>query len=136
MGKNKKLSNAKLAVVMMMSINAYAGSVESDLSSIAIQTQKHLPAQVAEGVTATAMASIGKNITMQYRLSMDSKTFKKDKTILNDLVKSSIATQCSNPQMRGLINRGAMLNYMFHDSNGVLLAEIPVNQEICKRNNL
>jgi hypothetical protein len=126
----------KFIFLMLFSANVFAGSVESDLSSIAVQTQKHLPAQVAEGVTATAMASIGKNITMQYRLSMDSKTFKKDKTILNDLVKSSIATQCSNPQMRSLINRGAILNYMFHDSGGVLLAEIPVNQEICKRNNL
>lgn len=126
----------KLILLFSLTTSVFAGSVESDLTSIAVQTQKYLPAQVAEGVTATAMASIGKNITMQYRLSMDSKTFKKDKTLLNDLVKSSISTQCSNPQMRSLINRGAILNYMFHDNSGILLAEIPVNQDICKRNNL
>ena len=122
--------------IFFLTTNVFAGSVESDLSSISIQTQKHLPAQLAEGVTATAMASIGKNLTMQYRLSMDSKTFRKDKTILNDFVKSSISTQCSNPQMRSLINRGAVLNYMFHDNSGILVAEILVNQDICKRNNL
>jgi hypothetical protein len=136
MTKIKYFFNTNLALTVMMSLNAYAGSIESDLNSIAVQTQKHLPAQVAEGVTATAMASIGKNIMMQYRLSMDAKTFKKDKEILNDLIKSSIATQCSNPQMRSLIVRGAMLNYMFHDRNGIWLAEITVNQEICKKNNL
>jgi hypothetical protein len=125
-----------VATSMFIASVAAAGTVESELSAIAAQTQKHLPATLADGVTAITMAALGKNMMMQYRLDVDAKTFKRDKTILENLSKSSINSQCSNPQMRNLLNRGAVLTYMYLDTGGVHLGESTVTQEICRRNKL
>ena len=118
---------------LLASSPAFGGNIEDDLNAIAVETQRYLPKRVAEGVTSTTIASLGKTLMMQYRLDMGNKEFNGDSTIVGDLTKSSVSTQCSTPQMRSFIKRGATLRYMFFSKDGVFLSEIAVNDEICRR---
>lgn len=134
--KNYDTKIFALTFSAMLSSYAFADDIERELQAVAQQTQKNLPTTVADGIVATSMAAIGKTLTMQYRIEIDKNSFKKDKKMQNELHQSSIATQCTNPKIRRLIDQGATIYYRFFDKNTHFLLEIVVDQEKCIRSKM
>jgi len=138
---NQHMQNNKFKIYIFFifgffSLDVIASKLENELKAIATETQKHLPAQLADGVEAIALVALGKNLVAQYKLDLTMREFKEDKLLAKEFEVSSINSQCTDPRMRGLLRRGAIFTFRFTDIVGKFLTEIVVNENSCKRNGL
>ena len=107
-------------------------SPEQTLAEVAKEINKDSPRQIDASTRLMNVVALGKTLTYRYSLTNAShKDYLKGsiETLHGERLKSSV---CKAEGMRPLVNLGAVLEYAYHDKNGVELDVVSIETSKCQ----
>jgi hypothetical protein len=119
-------------VFVKKSISPGGIATEQTLAEVAKEINKDTPRQIDENTRLMNVVALGKTLTYHYRLTNAShEDYLKGtiETLHGDRLKSSV---CTAEGMRPVVKLGAVLEYAYHDKNGVELDVISIETSKCQ----
>lgn len=132
----KNIVSGMLVVAMIVVLQpqvANAATVENELRDIAKAMQKGLPMRVNDELQATSLTATGKTLLGIYRFTKKSSSISNVENMKNEFYKNAVNHQCTHPDMKILISRGAYLKQEYYDIDNRYIFGYAIDQNICKR---
>ena len=116
-----------------MATSSFAGSVEEELRGIANATQKGLPMQISDEMQATSITASGNAMLLRYHFLKKPPAASIVETLKKEFFENSINADCTHPDMKALIDRGAYFKYEYYASDNRFVLGYAIDKNICIR---